>query len=407
MEQEKEGRTMQKDDVIGMMELYRAVVRRARLILRITVATAVVAVAISFLLPVYYKAETKIFPPQEKGGMNLAAQLLGQGGAGLIGLAGGITGVKSQGELFVEIMKSRTVLDRIVDRFDLLNLYRSDLFDFGKKRYRQDARKKLLKLITVREDRKSGIIILTVEDKDPKRAAEMANAFIEELKTLRGGLAISEAGQRRMFFEEQIQQTKVSLARAEEEIKGFQQRTGMFQVDAQARAIIEGIARLRAGIAVKEVEAKVLRSFATAQNPDVQRVEEEILALRAQLEKVETSKGSGIDPIMPSGRVPEMGMEYLRKLRQLKYNETLYELLSKQYELAKLEEARDPVVIQVIDQAVPPERKSRPQRVLIVLLTTGMALFLSVFFVLLIERPWKKSGKPRGDDHLPTESRAN
>jgi len=125
------------------------------------------------------------------------------------------------------------------------------------------------------------------------------------------------------------------------------------------------------------------------------------------LEKVETSKGSGIDPIMPSGRVPEMGMEYLRKLRQLKYNETLYELLSKQYELAKLEEARDPVVIQVIDQAVPPERKSRPQRVLIVLLTTGMALFLSVFFVLLIERPWKKSGKPRGDDHLPTESRAN
>ena len=398
---------MQKDDVIGMMELYRAVVRRARLILRITVATAVVAVAISFLLPVYYKAETKIFPPQEKGGMNLAAQLLGPGGAGLIGLAGGITGVKSQGELFVEIMKSRTVLDRIVDRFDLLNLYRSDLFDFGKKRYRQDARKKLLKLITVREDRKSGIIILTVEDKDPKRAAEMANAFIEELKTLRGGLAISEAGQRRMFFEEQIQQTKVSLARAEEEIKGFQQRTGMFQVDAQARAIIEGIARLRAGIAVKEVEAKVLRSFATAQNPDVQRVEEEILALRAQLEKVETSKGSGIDPIMPSGRVPEMGMEYLRKLRQLKYNETLYELLSKQYELAKLEEARDPVVIQVIDQAVPPERKSRPQRVLIVLLTTGMALFLSVFFVLLIERPWKKSGKPRGDDHLPTESRAN
>jgi len=234
MEQEKEGRTMQKDDVIGMMELYRAVVRRARLILRITVATAVVAVAISFLLPVYYKAETKIFPPQEKGGMNLAAQLLGQGGAGLIGLAGGITGVKSQGELFVEIMKSRTVLDRIVDRFDLLNLYGSDLFNFAKKRYRQDARKKLLKLITVREDRKSGIIILTVEDKDPKRAAEMANAFIEELKTLRGGLAISEAGQRRMFFEEQIQQTKVSLARAEEEIKGFQQRTGMFQVDAQA-----------------------------------------------------------------------------------------------------------------------------------------------------------------------------
>ena len=402
-----DSRTMQKDGVIGLTEIYRVIARRARLILRITVATAVVAVAVSFLLPVYYKAETRIFPPQEKGGMNLAAQLLGQGGAGLIGLAGGVAGVKSQGELFVEIMKSRTVLDRIVDRFDLLNLYRSELFNFGKKRYRQDARKKLLKLLTVREDRKSGIIILTVEDKDPKRAADMANAFIEELKSLRGGLAISEAGQRRMFFEEQIQQTKVSLARAEEEIKGFQQRTGMFQIDAQARAIIEGIARLRSAIAVKEVEAKVIRSFATAQNPDLQRVEEEIRALNAQLEKVETSKGQGFDPLMPSARVPEMATEYLRKLRQLKYNETLYELLSKQYELAKLEEARDPVVIQVIDQAVPPERKSRPLRALIVLLTTGMALFLSVLFALLIEQPWKRSGKPRGEDHLPTNNRTS
>ena len=235
----------------------------------------------------------------------------------------------------------------------------------------------------------------------------MANAFVEELKSLAGGLAISEAGQRRMFFEDQIRQTKESLARAEEEIKGFQQRTGMFQVDAQARAIIEGIARLRAGIAVKEVEAKVLRSFATAQNPDLQRVEEEIRALRVELEKVETSKGSGFDPLMSSGRVPEMGTEYLRKLRQLKYNETLYELLSKQYELAKLDEARDAVVIQVIDRAVPPERKSRPKRALIVLLATVAMLFLSVFIVLLLEHPWKKSGKPPVDDSSTTENRTS
>jgi capsule polysaccharide export protein KpsE/RkpR len=177
----------------------------------------------------------------------------------------------------------------------------------------------------------------------------------------------------------------VSLARAEEEIKVFQQRTGMFQVDAQARAIIEGIARLRAGIAVKEVEAKVLRSFATAQNPDLQRVEEEIRALRGELEKVETSKGHGFDPLMASGRVPEMGTEYLRKLRQLKYHETLYELLSKQYELAKLDEARDAVVIQVIDRAVPPERKSRPKRTLIVMLSTFIALFLSAGVLAVVE----------------------
>jgi len=283
-----------------------------------------------------------------------------------------------------------------------LNLYRSGLLNLDKKLYRQDARKKLLKLLTVREDRKSGIIILTVEDKDPKRAADMANAFVEELKSLAGGLAITEAGQRRMFFEEQIRHTKESLAKAEEEVKSFQQRTGMFQVDAQSRAIIEGIARLRAGIAVKEVEAKVLRSFATAQNPDLQRVEEEVRALRSELEKVESGKGKGFDPLMPSARVPEMGTEYLRKLRQLKYNETLFELLSKQYELAKLEEARNAVVIQVIDRAVPPERKFRPRIALIASMATVTVLFLSVFIVLLIEGSWRnRTGLPA----IPHDSR--
>ena len=397
MEQEMESRTVPGEDEIDLKELFRALSRRRRLILGITAASAAVALVVSLLLPVYYIAETRILPPQDKGS-NLASQLLGQAG-GLIGIVGGAAGVKTQGELFVAMTKSRTVLDRMVDRFDLMKLY--------ERKYREDARMNLVGVLKVLEDKKNGIIILTVEDRDPKRAADMANAFVEELKSLSGGLAISEAGQRRMFFEDQLGQTKVSLARAEEEIKGFQQRTGMFQVDAQARAIIEGIARLRAGIAVKEVEAKVLRSFATAQNPDLQRVEEEIRALRAELEKVETSKGRGFDPLMPSGRVPEMGTEYLRKLRQLKYNETLFELLSKQYELAKLDEARDAVVIQVIDRAVPPERKSRPLRALIVLLSTVTMLFLSVFIVLLLEHPWKKSGKSLGEDNLSTGNRTS
>jgi uncharacterized protein involved in exopolysaccharide biosynthesis len=390
MNQEMESRRVASEDEIDLTELFRAVSRRRRLILGITAVSAAVAVVVSLLLPVYYKAETRILPPQDKGS-NLAAQLMGQAG-GLIALAGGAVGSKSQGELFVAMTKSRTVLDRVVDRFELMKLYKG--------KYREDARKNLVGYLKVQEDRKSGIITLTVEDRDPKRAADMANAFVEELKSLAGGLAISEAGQRRMFFEDQLGQTKVSLARAEEEVKGFQQRTGMFQVDAQARAIIEGIARLRAGIAVKEVEAKVLRSFATAQNPDLQRVEEEIRALRIELEKVETSRGSGFDPLMSSGRVPEMGTEYLRKFRQLKYNETLFELLSKQYELAKLEEARDAVVIQVIDRAVPPERKSGPKRAVIVILVTATMLLLSVLIVLLLEHPWEKSGKPLGDDHL-------
>lgn len=375
MEPEMEPRTVPREDEIDLTRLLRVISRRSRLIMGITAASAIVAVVVSLLLPNYYKAETRILPPSEKGG-NLAAQMMGQAG-GLIALAGGAVGVKSQGELYMAMAKSRTVLDRMVDRFDLMKLYKGN--------FRQDARAKLLQSLTAREDRKSGIVFLTVEDRDQKRAADMANAFVEEMKSMAGGLAISEAGQRRMFFEDQLRQTKVSLARAEEEVKGFQQRTGMFQVDAQARAIIEGIARLRAGIAAKEVEARVLRTFATAQNPDLQRVEEEIRALRAELEKLETSKGSGFDPLMPSGRVPEMGTEYLRKLRQLKYNETLFELLSKQYELAKLDEARDAVVIQVIDRAIPPERKAGPQRALIVMLFAFIALFLSAGVLAVVE----------------------
>jgi uncharacterized protein involved in exopolysaccharide biosynthesis len=378
------------EDEIDLTEMFRALSRRRRLILGITAASAIAALVVSLLLPVYYKAETRILPPQDKGS-NLAAQLIGQAG-GVFALAGGAAGVKSQGELFVAMTKSRTVLDRMVDRFDLMKLYKG--------KYREDARKNLVGVLKVLEDRKSGIISLTVEDRDPKRAADMANAFVEELKSLAGGLAISEAGQRRMFFEEQIHHTKESLARAEEEVKAFQLRTGAFQVDAQAKAIIEGIANLRARIAAKEVEAKVLRSFATVQNPDLQRTEEEVRALRAELEKIESGKGRGFDPLMSSERVPAIGTEYLRKIRQLKYNETLYELLGKQYELARLDEARDAVVIQVIDRAVPPERKSRPKRAVIVILATAAMSLLSVFIVLLLEHPWEKSGKLPVNEHL-------
>jgi capsule polysaccharide export protein KpsE/RkpR len=208
----------------------------------------------------------------------------------------------------------------------------------------------------------------------------MANAFVEEMKSLAGGLAISEAGQRRMFFEEQLRHTKESLSHTEEEMKGFQQRTGAFQIDAQAKAVIEGIANLRARIAAKEVEAKVLRSYATSQNPDLQRVEEEIRALRAELEKIEAGKGQGFDPLMSSERVPAMGTEYLRKLRQLKYNETLYELLVKQYELAKLDEARDAFVIQIID-GVP--RRKRTEKDFDRLDDDGSRIHFVLFIILL------------------------
>lgn len=376
-------------DLVDMLRVLR---RNARRIGAVTAISAVVALVVCLVFPKSYRSETRLYPPQDRV-EGLAAQMMGQAG-GLVALAAGAgASLKTPGDLYVAIVKSRTVLDRIVDRFDLLKLY-------GKK-FRQDARKKLLARLTIREDRKSGIIVLAVDDRDPKRAADMANAFAEELKALKSGLAVSEAGQRKAFFDGQLVRAKEALTDAEENIKTFQQRTGLFQVDAQARAIIEGIARLRAGIAAKEIEIGVLRSFATERNPDLQRAEEEARAMRIELSKLETRKGSGFDPIMSSGRVPEIGVEYLRRLRELKYNEVLFELLSKQYELAKLEEAKGSLVIQVIDRAVPPERKHSPKTALIVLLAAGAAFFLCVLYVLLLEYHGGRLAGPRQEGAAP------
>lgn len=349
--------------------------KRKTMILGITFGVGLLATIVSFLLPPTYRGETRIIPPQQ-GRQDMASQMLGQLG-GAAGLLGATIAVKTPNELYVEILKSRTILDRIIDKFKLMDSYR--------KKYREDARKKLLKAFKAKEEKKSGIIILSVEDRDPKKAAEMANAFVQELKSVVSGLAVTEAAQRRLFFEEQLRETKASLLRAEEEVRAFQQKTGAMQIDAQARAVIEGIAALRARIASQEVQMKVVRSYATAQNPDLQKIEEEVQGLRAELEKLETSKGKGHDPLMPTGRMVAVGTEYLRKLRDRRYYEIMFELLSKQYELARLDEARDAAVIQIVDPAVTPEKKVKPNRPLLVSLFMMMAFLVSLFVAFVLE----------------------
>jgi tyrosine-protein kinase Etk/Wzc len=265
-------------------------------------------------------------------------------------------------------------------------------------KYREDARDKLGSALTARSG-KDSIITIHVEDRVPRRAADMANAFVEELKALNSGLAVTEAAQRRLFFEEQIRDVKAALLKSEEGIKGFQEKTGALKIDEQAKVIIAGIANLRAQISAREVLQKVMRTYATSQNPDLQKVEEEISGLKLELKKLEEKGGGGYDVLMPTERMPSVGMEYFRKLREVKYNETLYELLAKQYELAKLDEARDAAVIQVIDKAVTPEKKVKPKRLLIVTVSVLCAFFLSVFAAFLVEyaRSFSGSGAVHGD----------
>jgi len=361
---------------INLLRYLIILMKRKKIVIWGTVTSGVVMIVISLLLPKIYRAEARILPPQQSSSM-ASGQLLGQltGSSGLSGLLG--LGATDQNDLYVGMLKSRTVLDYLVDSFSLIDVYSAK--NKGK------AREALLNNVQIVSDPKSNIVVIAVEDRDPQRAASLANGFVDGLKRLTKGLAITAASQRRLFFEDQLRETKESLSRAENEMETFQEQTGAMSIEEQAKAVIESIATLRAQAAAKEVELKVMRTYTTRRNPDVQKLEEELNGIKAELNKLEKGSGSAYDPLVPTGRMPSVGTQYLRKLRDLKFDETLYELLSKQYELAKIDEANDVVLIQVVDEAVPPEDRIRPQRTQMVILGTMAGFFLSVISVFFID----------------------
>ncbi len=385
-----EEKQTQQYDEINLLDYLIVLAKRKKLILGITFGAAIIAAVISLITPSIYKAETKILPPQQ--GSTSAAQLLSQFG-GAAGLVGGTIGIKTTNELYIGLLKSRPVLDGVIDRFDLMKVYKAKL--------REDARKAIAGALKAQDDKKTGIITIGIEDKDPKRAAEIANAFVEELKNLNNVIAVTEASQRRLFFEEQLKLAKEGLINAEESMKGFQEKTGAIKIDDQAKAVLEGIAQLRAQVAAKEVQLKVMKTYATPQNPDIQRIEEEIKGLREQLTRLEV-KGSGHnpDPLMSTGRIPGVGTEYIRKLREFKYNETLYELLLKQYAGAKLDESRDAPIIQIIEKAIPPEKRIKPKRRQMVMIAMVTGFFLSVFAAFFMEYKERAANDPENKERI-------
>jgi tyrosine-protein kinase Etk/Wzc len=371
--EEKEVRQPQEKDRINLLDYLIIIARRKRIVIGITMGMAVITAIISLVMPPVFMAETKILPPQQSSGMRSQLMELSQLGAA-IGIGGG--GLRNPADMYIGMLKSRPVLDRIIERFDLMNLYH--------KQYYQDARMTVLKKLVVKYDKKSTIITLNVNDKNPQLAADMANAFVEELKALNKGLAVSEAAQRRLFFEEQLKDTKEALMKSEEEMKTFQEKTGAIKMDAQAHSIISGISQARAQIAAKEVQIRVMRTYSTPQNPDVQRAVEELKGLQAQLAQLESRNG-GNSSVSSTGGVTSAGIEYVRKMRDVKFNEILYNLLLKQYEAAKLDEARDATVIQIIEKAVPPEKRIKPKRRNMVIIAIFLGFFVSIGVVFFIE----------------------
>jgi tyrosine-protein kinase Etk/Wzc len=367
---------------VSLLDILVLLAGHRRLMVRIVLGAAVLATVVAFLLPVRYEAKIVVLPPQQNSSMGSA--VLGQlGSLGSLGslaaLAGGGLGIRSPADMYVSFLTGRTVEDAMIQRFGLMAEYREKRMS--------DTRKELESRTTAIAGTKDGLIRISVEDRDPKRAAELANGYVEELRKLSASLAITEAARRRLFFEQQVQEAKDNLAGAEEAMKKTQQSTGVLQIDSQARALIEGAAVLRAQVVAKQVQIQSMRSFAAEDNPRLILAKEELAALQTQLDRVAGSQhdpGSGIN--LSKGRVTESGMEYLNRFRDLKYQETVFELLAQEFEMAKLDEAREGSIIQVVDAAVPPDKKSSPHRALIVVLTTLLAFVIAVLWVLASER---------------------
>lgn len=345
------------EDEVSLLDLAIVLVRNRRRILGATIVTILVGLLLCFVLPVKYTATTSILPPQQTSsvGSTLLAQL---GNLGPLASAAGSLGLKNPNDLEVALLKSRTVEDAVVDRFHLLQ-------QFQLKRM-SDARVQLEHVVEIETSTKDPLIRISATDHDPQRAADLANGYVEEFKKLTSTLAVTEAAQRRVFFEDQLRLAKDNLGNAEEDLKKTQQKTGLLQLDSQTRAAIESAASLRAQVVAKQVEISAMQSYATGENPQLHVAEEELAALQAQLAKM-GSVASGTAPVLTNGTMQQESLEYLRKLRDVKYYETIFELLARQLEVAKVDEARQGAMVQVVDRAVMPDRHSSPKRTFILL----------------------------------------
>lgn len=378
-----------EENKISLMDILILLARRKKFILCASFAAALLVAVIVFLLPNQYTAQAVLMPPSQgpSAGSSLLSQLAGGSGA-MASLGAGGLGLKTPADMYVSLFQTETVENALIQRFGLMGRY--------KKKVPSDTRKALESKARVALGAKDGLIRISVEDKDPKFAAGLANGYVEEFRRLFADLAVTEAAQRRVFFENQLKQAKDNLANAEVDMRNTEQATGVLQIDSQARALIESAASLRAQIAAKQVQIQAMHSFAADENPEIQVARQQLIGLQEQLSALLGPGREGDqDLLIAKGKVPEAGMIYIRKLRDVKYYETIYESIAKQFELAKLDEARQGALVQVVDPATPPDRKSSPHRTITVLAVFLVALLFTSAYVVVREMFGKLEEDPR------------
>jgi uncharacterized protein involved in exopolysaccharide biosynthesis len=363
-----------QEEQIDLMELAILLLEGKRIISYfMLVAVAITAIIAYGVMRPMYKAEAVILPPQTAPGSGMS-QLVSQ--LGSLGALGGLTGVKSSGDVYLGILQSRTIADSLIRQYNLQKVYET-------KRLSDTAKE--LKSRSSFESAKNTLITISVEDHDPKRAADMANSYMDALREQNGRLALTEASQRRLFFEQQLEREKDALADAEVELKKTQEKTGLIAPGGQAQMEIETMAQTRAQITSLQVELSSLKQGATNENPEVVRLQTQISDLQQQLRIMESDPANREQGNLqlPTSKMPELALEYVRKQREVKYHEILFDLIAKQFEAARLDESRESPVLQVVDRAVVPDKKSGPPRTLLMAVSCFLGLLAGAVYVML------------------------
>jgi uncharacterized protein involved in exopolysaccharide biosynthesis len=361
------------DDEISLIDLAIALGEEKKTLFAVPLFTTSVAIVVSLIMTPVFTAKTLMMPPQQQ--QSSAASALASLGA-LAGLAGGAAGVKSPDEMYIAFMESESLQNSIIKKMNLQTRYEAKTLT--------DTRAGLKGAVKITSDKKSGLISIEATDKDPVFAAQLANLYIDELHNLLGRLAVTDAQQRRVFYEDQIKKTQADLVNAESRFRLANEKSGMQMTSILAETSLRANAEMRGQIAAKEIQLQAMSRFETTQNPDVQKLTSEMSALRQQLSKLESGSGNTTSAVNP------MQQEASQAYRDIKVQQAMLEVLIKQYEIARVDEAKEGPLVQQVDPATPPERRSKPKRSLIVLVSALGGLFLGVL-AAFVRRSIKKA----------------
>ena len=377
-----------QEEELSLLDIFTIMWRRKWLIIFLTVVFGGAAAFYAFTAPFIYRGVCRILPPGSGGSGGLMASLGGL--ASLVGLPS----TASNGQMMIGILQGDTVVDAIIDKFKLMEEYEQEI--------RLRARTATLKNLEVNEDTKSGLISVAFLNEDPQRAADIANAFVEELRKKVRDLAFKDAQQKREFFENQLLQAQQELNTAEAEMINYQQSSGVIELGSQTGALLASINSLRNRIAAKNVEISTMSSYARKDNPRLKLLQSELDAMTKELRSLEEQqsrqgRGSNSDLLASVGQVPELGIEYQRYMRNLRFATAKYELMMRQYENARLSEASDISTIQIVDPATPPDYKYKPKRGTITLAGAFGGFLLGVFWAFLSDYLRKLKSQKNGD----------